>query len=96
MKERIRARRKAMQMTLQEVADLAGTGKSYVWEIEKGNKNLSAQKLYKIAIALETTMDYLLLGQKEEGINEARLLRCFHKMDAEDQIKLLKMASILT
>lgn len=44
--------RKIHGFTLQEVADMAGTSKSYVWELEKGNENVSLQKAYAIASAL--------------------------------------------
>jgi transcriptional regulator with XRE-family HTH domain len=94
MKDRIRILRKDLGLTLEEVADLVGSCKSYVWELEKRDSKPSAEKLYKIAEALETTIEYLLFGY-ESDINEVRLLRSFRKMDGEDQIKLLRVASVL-
>jgi len=58
---RIKARRKQLRMTLQEVADLIGTSKAYMWELEnKKASNLSADKAYELTKALDTTIEYLL------------------------------------
>lgn len=45
--------RKALRMTLQEVAELVGTTKSYLWEIEHGQSQPSFMLVAKLCEALE-------------------------------------------
>lgn len=73
---KIRTERKKQNLTLEELADKAGVSKSYVWELEhRLGINPSVNKLLKIAIALHTTVDYLLDDNKttmgEEDINQS-------------------------
>lgn len=57
----VRARRLELGMTLQEVADYAGTTKSYVWELENRGKNVGLALAVKVAACLTTNV-YGLLG----------------------------------
>lgn len=45
--------RKALRMTLEEVSALAGTSKSYLWEIEHGQSMPSFMLVAKLCEALE-------------------------------------------
>lgn len=57
MGERIEARRKAMGLTLDQVAERAGMSKSYIWEIENGkNKNPTIRTAWQLAGALGWTL----------------------------------------
>lgn len=59
--ERIRSLRAEKGLTLDALAKLAGSSKSYIWELENRNPpRPSGEKLAKIAAALATTVDYLL------------------------------------
>lgn len=61
MGERIRALRKARGFTLDQLAQASGSSKSYVWELEnKAPPRPSAEKLARIAEALDTTVDALI------------------------------------
>ena len=61
MGERIRTLRKEKGFTLDRLAKAAGASKSYIWELEnKAPPRPSAEKLSKIAEALDTTVDALL------------------------------------
>jgi len=94
MKDRMKSKRKELGLSLQKVADLAGTGKSYIWELENSNiKKPSAEKLLEIAIALKTTTEFLLTGMEIKE-NETMLLRSYHRMDDEDKGKLQRIASL--
>lgn len=63
MKERLKQRRLQLNLTLQQVADISESSKSYIWELENNDKlEPSARKLLNIAIALETNIDWLLTG----------------------------------
>lgn len=54
---RVETRRKAMGLTLEQVADRAKMSKSYVWEIENGkNKNPTIRTAWQLAGALGWTL----------------------------------------
>lgn len=59
--ENMRARRKALGMSLQAVGDLAGTSKAHIWDLEKGNSvNPSITMLVRICAALRTNLNDIL------------------------------------
>ena len=61
MGERIRALRKERGYTLDQLARASGSSKSYIWELEnKAPPRPSAEKLARIAEALDTTVDALI------------------------------------
>jgi transcriptional regulator with XRE-family HTH domain len=53
-------RRKALKMSLQAVADAAGTSKSYVWDLERGVHVPTLTVLVGIAKALEIDLSALI------------------------------------
>lgn len=64
---KIRNLRKSMDMTLEEVANIVGVGKSTVRKWEKGMiKNMRRDKIVLLAKALQTTPSYLLGWTQEE------------------------------
>lgn len=40
-----------------------GLSKTYVWEIERGGKNVSVETLARLCKAFELRADYLLFGE---------------------------------
>ena len=55
----IKHHRKEKEMSQQNLADLLGTDRQYIWRIEKGLVNLSLDYLDKIIIQLKCThMDF--------------------------------------
>lgn len=59
--ERLRDLREARDMTLQEVADIAGLTKSHVWELEQGRAvNPSVAAIWGLARALAVAPSALL------------------------------------
>lgn len=89
--DKIRKRRKEMELSLDELSDKTKTSKSYLWELENRNtRKPSAEKLTKIAEVLEVTIDYLLddsSSPSEEIIKEA-FFRKFKKLDQKDRKKI--------
>lgn len=63
---RIKKRRKALQVTQQELATTIGMTPQHISAIEKGKSSPSLDILPKIAESLGVTTDYLLTGR--EGI----------------------------
>lgn len=93
---KIKALRKDKGYTLDELADLSGSSKSYIWELE--NKNLprpSAEKLAKIAKALDVTMDYFIGdGVSEEDATDQVFYRKYRQMDPDVKKKIRKMIDL--
>ena len=70
--ERIRTLRLSKGLTLERLAEKVDSSKSYIWEIE--NKSVarpSAEKLRLIAMALDTTTEYLLAAEDVNVVTEA-------------------------
>lgn len=96
--EKIQKLRKEKGLTLEQLAELSDSSKSYIWELE--NKNLprpSADKLSKVARELGVTMDYLI--DQEQKITEAdatdeMFFRKYQRMNAEVKRKIRKMVEL--
>lgn len=59
--ERIATARKAKEMSVAQLADLAGVSRAYLHQMENGDcKRPSAQVMYDIATVLETSVAHLL------------------------------------
>ena len=61
--QRIAARRKELGISQRELSERCGLGNTAIFYAESGG-NLSARSLMLIAIALETSMDFLATGKK--------------------------------
>jgi len=96
--DRVRELRQKRGLTLEALADRVGSSKSYMWEIE--NKDVarpSAEKLHQIAVALETTTDYLLAAEEvtEANADDAAFFRKYQKMKPRSKERLREMLKIL-
>ena len=65
--EKIRAQRKRLKLTLDQLAEKTDSSKSYIWELE--NKPVvrpSAEKIARIAEVFGVTVEFLLDDGKQE------------------------------
>lgn len=63
--EKIRTERKRQELTLEDLAKKTESSKSYIWGLENGPAvRPSADKISKIAAALNVSVDYLLNNEK--------------------------------
>lgn len=96
--EKIRKLRKERGLTLDKLAELSESSKSYIWELENKNPpRPSAEKLVKIAEKLETTIEYLLdEGESvgEEDAQDASFYRQYRKMDPATKTKIRQMVKL--
>lgn len=96
--EKIQKLRKEKGLTLEQLAELADSSKSYIWELE--NKNLprpSAEKLSKIAAQLGVTIEYLMdQGQTvtEADATDEMFFRKYRQMNPEVKKKIRKMIEL--
>jgi len=91
--------RRAKGLTLEQLGEATGSSKSYMWEIE--NKDVarpSAEKLDRIASALDVTADYLIdatTSQPTEDVQDRAFYRKFQKADPTVKDKLKKILDVL-
>lgn len=92
---RIKELRKKRELTLDQLAELTGSSKSYIWELEnKEPPRPSADKLSKIAEKLGVTISYLIGEQAEEDASDANFYRNFQKLDSEKKEMLRRMVQV--
>jgi transcriptional regulator with XRE-family HTH domain len=92
---KIKELRKEKALTLEQLAEKIGSGKSYIWEIEnKGVKRPSAEKLAAIAKALDVTTDYLIDDTQTEvsdDLEKEVFYRKLGQLDQGDQDRIMDM-----
>lgn len=95
--EKIRTLRKQKGYTLDKLAELAASSKSYIWELEnKDPPRPSADKIAKIAIALDVTPDYLITDTVEvEDATDAAFFRKYRSMEPTTKDKIRKMLDLM-
>lgn len=94
---KIRHHRREKGYSLDRLAELTNSSKSYIWELEnRDTRKPSGEKLTKIAEALSVTTDYLLDNSAEpsdEVIKEA-FFRKLTKLDPEDRKKIEQLVDM--
>ena len=96
--EKIRRLRKEKGLTLDQLAELADSSKSYIWELENKNPpRPSAEKLAKISKQLQVTLEYLLDNKQEiaeEDAVDARFYREYRDMTHDTKKKIREMVKL--
>lgn len=77
---RIRQLREAKHYTRDKLADEVGITSKFLYEIERGGRNFSAETLCRLAQALSVSCDYIMLGENEEEQGIARLIYTLEKI----------------
>lgn len=89
---KIREERKKKQYTLEKLAELTDSSKSYIWELEnKAPPRPSAEKISKIAERLGVTVEYLLDDQEKITVGDAadaRFYRKYRQMNDKTKAKI--------
>ena len=95
--DKIRKHRREKGYSLDKLAKLTNSSKSYLWELEnRDTRKPSGEKLTRIADALSVTTDYLLDESAEPNENVLReaFFRKFNKLDPNDQKKIEQMIDV--
>jgi transcriptional regulator with XRE-family HTH domain len=96
--EKIYRLRKQKGYSLDKLAELTESSKSYIWELENRKPpRPSADKLTKIAHHLDTTLEYLLDRDKiisTEDAADAKFYRQYRKMDPDTKAKIRQMVKL--
>ena len=93
--EKIRALRKQNDLSLEQLAELTESSKSYIWELEnKDDPKPSAEKISKISAALKVPTDFLItesMVTPDEAVLDEALFRKFRAMSEADKKKIRKI-----
>lgn len=94
--KKLRERRKLTREKLGEMAEISDR---FIYDIETGQKGISAETLYKLSRALNVTSDYLLF-EAEENKNElsyvTEILKNLSPSELESVEKIILEISKLT
>lgn len=95
--DKIRALRAELGYTLDKLAELSESSKSYIWELENKNPSRpSAEKVSKIAIALGVTPDYLITESVAvEDATDTAFFRKYLSVDSVAKEKIRRILDIL-
>ncbi len=93
--EKINTLRTAKGYSLDKLAEMTDTSKSYIWDLENREpKRPSADKINKIAAALEVTPEFLLDERDtppDEKVNDEAFYRKYRKLDPKEKKVLQKL-----
>jgi len=92
--EKIKRHRQEKGYSLDKLAKLTESSKSYIWELEnRDTRKPSGEKLTRIAQALEVTTDYLLdeSADPDEKVVREAFFRKFSKLDLDDKKRIEDM-----
>ena len=94
---KIKRHRQEKGYSLDKLAELTDSSKSYIWELEnRDTRKPSGEKLTRIAQALGVTTDYLLDDSEEpsDQVLKEAFFRKFSKLDADDRKKIEQMIEV--
>jgi transcriptional regulator with XRE-family HTH domain len=90
--DKIRVLRQRKTLSLDKLAELAGCSKSYLWDLEtKDDPRPSADKITRIAAALDVTPDFLLTapeGTPDAAVADQAFFRKYQGMSEQDKKRL--------
>ena len=90
LQDRIKATRKALRYSQDEVAKIMGLNRTAVVEIESGKRKVSTDELKKFCELFGKTADELLYGNTTSDM-DLLLLRRFHNLDEEDKKDIMEL-----
>lgn len=95
---KINSRRKELKMSLERLAEIAGTSKSYLWELENREKpNPSTEKLANIATALGVTTEFLMdnnTAEPDENVEDKVFFRKYQQLSGKEKAKFRKLVDL--
>lgn len=95
--EKLRKHRTEKGFSLDKLAELTDSSKSYLWELENRDaRKPSAEKLTKIAQALGVTTDYLLddNATADDAVLKEAFFRKFNQLEEDDKKKIQQMVDL--
>lgn len=91
--ERLRRRRKALNLTQEYVSEQVGITLRFYQMIERGEKSVSIDTLISLRKTLSISIDYLLFGELPSENPVAEILSSLSPKQREDAVKILELYS---
>ena len=92
LSDKIKRYRKEKHLTLEQLGDLTGSSKSYIWELENRNPpRPSAEKIARIAAVLGVTPEFLMDDERdspEASDIDLAFFRKYQKMPGDTKKRL--------
>ena len=96
--EKIRSLRKQKGYTLEKLAELSDSSKSYIWELENKNPpRPSGEKIAKIASVLGVTSDYLIDTDESTPVPDTvdqAFFRKYRKMNPDTKQRIRQIVEL--
>lgn len=90
LSQKIKMKCKEKNITVNQLALDCGLSKGFIYELEKRNKSLSSDRIFRIAKYLNCSSDFLLgLENSYNTEKENRLLELFNKLDENYQKQVI-------
>ncbi len=94
--EKLRKLRQGKKLSLDEMAEATKSSKSFLWELEKGTKNPSAEKLAELAKFFGVTLDYLMDKEDDRPLDTAtEIFNRVNNLSLEDQEKVNQFIKLM-
>lgn len=88
---RIREVRESMHLSREKFSEKCDISPSFLADVERGKKSLTAKTIYKICSSCNISADYIILGHKEGFDKDVgiEILRSFNDEQLEHVINML-------
>lgn len=94
--KRIRAARKRKGFTQEKLAEACDLSTAHIGHAERGTRALSIESLAAISMALDISVDYLLLGTSGKGdVNLSSILNAVKKAPGEKKDRFYSVVKII-
>lgn len=86
---RIKAERKHLGITQEQLAEMVDVTTHYIYEIERGMKSMSIETLINLSQVLELSLDYIIFGNQRSSLGE--LYRMLDELSDERRLRAEKV-----
>lgn len=83
--------RKARRMSRRELSETSGVSPRYLAKLEAGDGNISIGLLKRVALALETPVEQLLVREDHQGAEIRHLTQMYRRADAGTRARVLQV-----
>ena len=93
--ERIRELREVQHFTREAFAEKIDISAKFLYEIEVGKKNFSAETLCRMSKALSVSCDYIMLGEENSHRGNEKIVCVLEMLEPKQVSKLQDIVKIL-
>ena len=86
---RISQKRKAQNLTREGLAELSGYSANFIQEVERGRSGLSSESMRAFSVALKTSSDSLLFGDRPDDYSH--IVRLLASVPPEKRRRIIRI-----